>query len=179
MTFSQTVPTIPLGSSNSLTDWTGLEGLCQDNGWGVAKVKVHVERGRASRGASAHMHCIRTTVKLGLIGFLKSHWLLIFCFDVGSSVANFTHPPDHILAAKSYMYGFLEPRPFHLITSIAVLARHPSLLVQHLKKLALLHNTLRNGSIYSGLALRFLQYCHISCVGQPLFSHKPRPSFAV
>ena len=39
---SQTVPVIPPGSSTSLTDWTGLEVLCQANGGGMAKVKCHL-----------------------------------------------------------------------------------------------------------------------------------------
>ena len=34
-------------------------------------------------------------------------------------------PPDYILPTKFYMYGFLGPRPFHIITSVPVLARHP------------------------------------------------------
>ena len=41
---SQTVPAIP---PTSLTDWTGLEGLCEANGGGWQMVKGHTERGRA------------------------------------------------------------------------------------------------------------------------------------
>ena len=43
LSFSQTVPAIPPGSSTTLTDRTRREGLCQTNGGGVTKVKGHTE----------------------------------------------------------------------------------------------------------------------------------------
>ena len=56
-------------------------------------------------------------------------------------LANFSHIMLFILPAKFYMHGFLEPRPFHFITSILVLARHRSESPKTRLKSVLLHTT--------------------------------------
>ena len=60
-----------------------------------------------------------------------------------------------------YMYGFLGPRPFHFITSILVLACHPSSSVQYLK-----------WQLYSKSDTMFRYASTELTVQQPLYIHQ-------
>ena len=81
LTASQNVPTIPPVYYTSLTDWAGLEGLCQANGGVWLRSKVTQREGAptptharvceksTARKDACTAHGARLHVKLGLIGF--------------------------------------------------------------------------------------------------------------